>query len=37
MPDSLIGLGVAAFVFLIANNLIHEIRARRARNDARRG
>jgi len=37
MPESLIGLGVAAFVFLIANNLIHEVRARRARNGARRG
>lgn len=36
MPESLIGLGVAAFVFLIANNLVHELRAWRARNGSRR-
>jgi hypothetical protein len=36
MPDSLIGLGVAALVFLIANNLVAEVRARRARNGSRR-
>lgn len=36
MPLSLIGLGVAAFLFVIANNLVHEMRARRARIGARR-
>jgi hypothetical protein len=36
MPLSLIGLGVAAFIFVIANNLVHEMRARRARIDSRR-
>jgi hypothetical protein len=36
MPESLIGLGVAALAFLIANNLAQEIRARRTRNGARR-
>jgi hypothetical protein len=35
MPQSLTGLGVAALVFLIVNNLILEVRARRARGDSR--
>ena len=37
MPESLVGLGVAALVFLIASNLVHEFRGRRPRNDVRRG
>ncbi|MDP3552942.1 hypothetical protein [Methylocystis sp.] len=31
MPLSLIGLGLASLIFLIANSLIREMRARRAR------
>ncbi|MFO1104046.1 MAG: hypothetical protein U1E20_14225 [Methylocystis sp.] len=37
MPESLIGLGVAAFLFLVADNLVHAIRARRMCNGERRG
>jgi hypothetical protein len=36
MPLSLIGLGVAAAIFVIANNLFHEMRARPARIDSPR-
>ena len=36
MPLSLVGLGLASLIFLIANSLIREMRARRARIDSRR-